>query len=55
MRFEFAIYDLFIYMVYWTEVYPESCQTSKMQLFAKQAKVVNYFREKLYIRRLIGF
>ena len=55
MRFEFAIYGLFIYMVYWTEVYPESCETSKMQLFAKRVKVVNYFREKLYIRRLIGF
>ena len=32
MRFAFAIYGLFIFMVYWTKVYSEPCQTSEMEL-----------------------
>ena len=35
MRSIFAIYDLFIFMVYWPEAYSEPCQTSKIELFAK--------------------
>ena len=33
--------------------YSETCQSSKMELFAKQS--LNYFCKKLYIRCLIGF
>ena len=32
--FALAIYDLFAFMVYWVEAYSDSCQTSKMELFA---------------------
>ena len=35
MWFIFAVYGLIIFMVYWTVVYSEPCQTSKMALFVK--------------------
>ena len=35
IRCVFAIYGLFIFMVYWAEAYSEPCQISKMILFAK--------------------
>ena len=28
------------------EAYPEPCQTSKLELFTKKLKLVNYFRRK---------
>ena len=38
MGFVFAIYGLFVYMVYWAEEHSDSCQASKMELFAKLVK-----------------
>ena len=35
MWFVSALDDLIVFMVYWTEAYPEPCQTSKMDLFRK--------------------
>ena len=35
IRFVFAMYGFFIFMIYWTEAYSETCQASKMKLFEK--------------------
>ena len=40
------------------EVYPETCQTSKMGLFSKEVnilKATKYFREWVHLIRLTGF
>ena len=38
-----------------TVAYSEPCQTFKIEFFAKIVKAVNYFHEKLSLRRLTGF
>ena len=55
--FAFAIYGSFVFIVYW-EVYSDSCQTSKIELFGKlvnEWKLLTFFLKTLHLRRLIGF